>query len=133
MERVMQFHIVREPTQFFNLINVNVRTFTLKKDDCGYQIGDVLVMREWAQYGDECDFTFEWCCRKVCYILRPFEDRGLATGFVILGLTVCDSADTQLARKLVKEREAYEKKSRMEARVAEKAGTARSTETRLST
>jgi Domain of unknown function (DUF3850) len=118
----MQFHIVKLPTWNFHLINVNVKTFDLRIDNRGYQIGDILVMREWTEYGGaEWDFTTEWCCRKICYLER---DGSVSRPNVILGLAPCDHADTGIARKLVKEQEAYEKKSRMEQRMAERDGTA---------
>lgn len=67
---------------YFAALKTGEKTFEVV-DDRLFQVGDRLVMHEWSK---DLGFTGEKLYRRVTYILREYK--GLASGFVVLGLAV---------------------------------------------
>jgi hypothetical protein len=76
------------------------------------------VFREWDRAAEE--YTGDWCCRKISVLVNANSVgcEGLALGYVVFGLTICDNTDTTLARRMIREHEDYEEKVRKEAKAA---------------
>jgi len=68
-----------------------VKTFEIRKDDRGYEVGDMLQLRRTLHTGDEMRngkplvYTGETCCVKVLHILRG-PCYGLADGWAIMSV-----------------------------------------------
>ena len=58
------------------------KTFELRKDDSCYEVGDILVLREW----DGEKYTGKKFSRVITYILRGVPEYGLMDGYCILGI-----------------------------------------------
>lgn len=54
----------------------------LRKDDRGYKVGDVLLLKEWT--GEK--YTGALCSVTVTHILRNCPEYGLADGYCILSI-----------------------------------------------
>lgn len=68
--------------EFYEELRMHRKTFEIRKDDRDYQVGDILVLREWN--GKE--YTGSKTKREITYILRNAEEYGLKEGFCILAL-----------------------------------------------
>ena len=75
-------HEMKIATEYFQAVWDNKKNFELRKDDRGYSVGDVLILREWA----DGDYTGSVIIKTVCYVLKNCKDYGLADGYCILGL-----------------------------------------------
>jgi hypothetical protein len=67
------------PEYFTEVLNGN-KTFELRKDDRGYNVGDILLLIEF----DCGTYTGKQCRRTITYILRDAQQYGLNEGFAIL-------------------------------------------------
>jgi len=65
--------------EYFNAVETGVKTCELRKDDSGYAVGDLLILREWN--GKE--YTGRRVVVKITYILRNCG-YGLEDGYAIL-------------------------------------------------
>lgn len=59
------------------------KTWELRKDDRGYAVGDILVLREWLQ--TEQEYTGSAVARRVTYLMRG-PAFGLPDGYVIMSV-----------------------------------------------
>lgn len=73
-------HDVKLGTTFFDDVKTGRKTFELRKNDCGYKEGDIIVMHEYKD-GTTTGRTIE---KKIVYMLEDFT--GLEDGYCILGL-----------------------------------------------
>lgn len=65
--------------EYFEAVISKEKTFEIRYDDRNFQVGDVLVLREY-----EGNYTGRAAVVKVTYVLRDFE--GLAKKFVALSI-----------------------------------------------
>ncbi len=77
-----QAHELKTHPEPFAAIQSGRKTFELRWDDRDFQVGDVLVLREWDQ---EMGYTGDVLARRVSYLLLG-EAWGLPPGFVIMSL-----------------------------------------------
>ena len=68
--------------EYFEALLVGTKTFELRFDDRGYQVGDLLRLREWDP--NRCVYTGRVLEREVVYILTAVA--GLQYGWCLLGL-----------------------------------------------
>jgi ASC-1-like (ASCH) protein len=76
-------HELKTLPKYFKAVREGRKTFEVRKDDRGFQVGDTLVLGKWnGQY-----FT-DRCSVKVTYILgrNPDEKMYVPNGYVILGI-----------------------------------------------
>lgn len=97
----MTMHKLKILPQYFQAVWSGVKTFEIRKDDRGYQVGDILVLREW----DGEKYTGSAICVKVTYILRDAEGYGLKDGYVIMGIRHLEYDDFVEKESLVNEGE----------------------------
>lgn len=74
-------HTLKTVQPYFGHVRSGRKKFEVRRDDRGYQPGDLLVLAEW-----DGEFTGQDCVREVVYVLRDGEDFGVQPGFVVLGL-----------------------------------------------
>jgi hypothetical protein len=79
----MKTHRVKSWPEFFDAISLGVKTFDLRKDDRGYQVGDNIQFEEFN--GVLSKYTGKTATRRIIYILRNFD--GLMPGYCILGIS----------------------------------------------
>lgn len=75
-------HELKVLPEYFNAISTGEKTFELRKDDRGFQVGDKLVLREWDTNGYS---GREITCR-VTYMLKGFA--GLQDGYAVLSIVI---------------------------------------------
>lgn len=74
-------HHLKTLPEHFGHLRDETKTFELRKDDRGFQVGDHLVLKEWSP---QVEYTGRTEHRTVSYILRGPSPYGLAEGFCIL-------------------------------------------------
>lgn len=79
----MATHELKTVAPHFAAIRSGAKTFELRRDDRGFAVGDVLVLREWVMEGHF--YTGEQEQRRVTYKLEGGEF-GLTPGYCALGL-----------------------------------------------
>lgn len=75
-------HELKCQTEFFEALFDKSKLFEIRFDDRGYEVGDVLVLKEWT--GTE--FTGRDVIKCVTYVLRDFP--GLVKGWVAMSFEV---------------------------------------------
>jgi hypothetical protein len=84
-------HELKSWPEFFEPVLRRTKNFELRKNDRGYKIGDVLLLREWEPKTKI--YTGRECRRTVEYVLEGIGTggieplKGLSIGYCILGLS----------------------------------------------
>lgn len=78
MSKIIEIKILPE---HFNYVAAGVKTCELRKDDRNYEVGDLLILREWK---DE-RYSGRRVCVKITHILRGCGF-GLEDGYAILSI-----------------------------------------------
>lgn len=102
----MKIHELKILPQYFNAVVSNKKTFELRKDDRGFQVGDILMLKEFnlqEKYetidGAETYFSGKKVLRQISYILKDeSESMGLSKDYAILGIKPIDE-DVELEWK----------------------------------
>lgn len=68
--------------EYYKEIRSHRKMFELRKDDSDYEVGDILILREW----DGEKYTGGRTRREITYILRNCPEYGLMDGYCILSL-----------------------------------------------
>lgn len=68
--------------EFYKEVRTHRKTFEIRKDEDGIDVGDILVLREW----DGEKYTGSMTRREVTYVLRDAEEYGLMEGYCIIGM-----------------------------------------------
>lgn len=74
-------HTLKTEAPYFRHVRCDAKPFEVRRDDRGFQPGDLLVLAEW-----EDGYTGLDVARVVTYVLRDAEDHGVQEGYVVLGL-----------------------------------------------
>lgn len=77
-------HELKTQPPYFTLIEAGLKLFELRKDDRGYETGDLLILREWLP--EEETYTGYSLCAVITCIVR--DGPWLAPGYVALGIKV---------------------------------------------
>jgi hypothetical protein len=77
-------HEIKCWSDYFHAICRNEKRFDVRRDDRGYQKGDTVVLKEWANRADVPHFTGNEEQRKIKYILTGGQF-GIEPGYVVLG------------------------------------------------
>ena len=80
----MVVHDLKTWPKFFEAVMEGRKTFELRRDDRGFEVGDVLQLQEWSP--ETGAFTGRSVSRRVTYLVRNAPEFGLQPGFVVLGL-----------------------------------------------
>ena len=80
----MSEHRLKTWPEFFAAVRSGVKTFELRRDDRGFEIGDQLFLEEFNPANNKYTGNIE--TRDVSYVARNLpEEFGLKTGYGILG------------------------------------------------
>lgn len=77
-------HELKTWPEYYNAIRIGAKTFEVRYDDRGFQVGDTLNLMEYDPEREM--FTGEYQRRVVTYVLRGGQF-GIAPGYVVLGIT----------------------------------------------
>ena len=66
--------------EYFDAVQGYRKNFELRKDEDNIQVGDELILEEWNG-----EYTGNFTCRKVTYVLRKVPEYGLKDGYCIIG------------------------------------------------
>lgn len=72
---------------FWDILNNNKR-FEIRKNDCNYQVGDIVKFVEYN--GDKQVETNSYIVVKITYILKDIPEYGLDKDYCIFGFTICE-------------------------------------------
>lgn len=78
----MRSHALKTLPPYFEAVADGRKTFEVRKDDRGFAVGDMLVLREWD--ADAQQYTGRLAVRRVTYVLAGYA--AIAQGYVVLGL-----------------------------------------------
>lgn len=67
---------------YFEAVVIGAKTFELRKDDRGFQVCDLLILKEWNP--DREVYTGREAVRRICYVLKHVP--GLLQGYAVLGI-----------------------------------------------
>jgi len=80
-------HELKTWPEYFNMIAIGLKTFEVRKDDRGFELGDTLVLKEYLP--DDKKFTGNEIRVHVVHIMRSDDVLGgLVPGFVVMGFEV---------------------------------------------
>ena len=79
-------HELKTWPKYFNMVNLGLKTFELRKDDRRFELGDTLVLKEYLP--DEEQFTGNELRVSVVCILGHDEFPGIVFGYVVMGIEV---------------------------------------------
>lgn len=74
-------HELKLLPKYYGAVLNGTKNFELRKDDRSYQIGDIIILKEW----EDGAFTGRELALKTKYILRNCPEYGLMDGYCILG------------------------------------------------
>lgn len=102
----MKVHELKILPKYFNSVVSREKTFELRKDDRGFEVGDILILKEFnpnKKYetieGDESHFSGRKILKEINYILKDeTESMGLSKDYAILGIKPIDE-DVELEWK----------------------------------
>lgn len=78
----MNKHELKIWPQYFKAVWDGTKTFEIRRNDRNFQIGDMLVLREFDP--DDNEYTGSAICKKVSYILD--DSAFVKEGYVVMGL-----------------------------------------------
>lgn len=87
-------HELKVWPRFFEALLDRSKTFEFRKNDRNFQVGDLLVLKEWDP--DAKDYTGRWLHREITYVLSDWE-AAIAADYVILGLMDFDRRQLEIA------------------------------------
>lgn len=77
----MKTHEIKILPLYFMAVIDGKKNFELRKDDRGYQVGDVVMLKEWTGKS----YTGREFGTKIKYVLRGCPEYGLMEGYCIFG------------------------------------------------
>ena len=78
-------HELKILPQYFEAVKYGAKTFELRKNDRGFQVGDFLKLKECTSK----NFTGRELLVEVTYVLTDTPTFGLKNGFAVLGIKPC--------------------------------------------
>lgn len=78
-------HDLKTWPAYFDAVAAGVKTFEVRRDDRGFQSGDVLVLRRFDPDRGCFTHTYPPIRKRVSYVLRGGEF-GIEVGYVVMGL-----------------------------------------------
>ncbi len=68
----MKRHELKTWLEYFELISTGQKTFEVRRNDRDFQVGDLLILREWNQY--QGIYTGRYVIKVITYIMRGDND-----------------------------------------------------------
>lgn len=82
----MKIHNKKLIQPYFDDVWNGNKTFEIRKNDCDYQVGDLLILREFDKKTDK--YTGDWIMTKIIYKIENFV--GIEEGYCILEIKVLE-------------------------------------------
>ena len=83
-------HELRTLPEYFRLVFDGTKTFEVRRDDRGFQVGHILLLREWALHGG---YTGRELTARVVYLLKGGK-LGIEEGYVVMGVELLQRSST---------------------------------------
>ena len=80
----MAVHYLKIKEEYYRDVMIGLKTFELRKNDRGFQVGDILMLIKLDDKGNETDQVIR---KKITYILKDCPQYGLKEGYAILGIS----------------------------------------------
>jgi hypothetical protein len=80
----MKTHHLKIHPQYFAAVRAHKKNFEIRKDDRGFEVGDLVVLEEYLPQTDS--YTGQTATRLITWIARDIPEMGLKPGFVILSI-----------------------------------------------
>jgi hypothetical protein len=77
-------HVLKTWPKYFEAVYFGEKTFEVRKNDRNFQVGDVLVLREWDPETEE--YSGRKMEVKVTYMMHGSEHTVIDDGYVIMGI-----------------------------------------------
>ena len=77
-------HLLKIIPQFYTEVSTGNKTFEIRKNDRGYQVGDTLLLCEWLPEHEI--FTGNSIRKEVIYILHGHSFEGLDEHYVVMAI-----------------------------------------------
>jgi len=74
-------HEVKIAPKYFEAVQNGTKNFELRKDDRGYLVGDIFILKEYVNGS----YSGKELALKIRYILRDCPEYGLMEGYCIIG------------------------------------------------
>jgi len=110
-EVTQQTHRLKTWPEYFNAVVDGTKTFEVRKNDRNYQIGDMLVLKEFDPQKQT--FTLRITYRVICYVL-PGGQFGIETGYCVLGLREPELRSLRMVDEFNQLRESELEKTKLE-------------------
>lgn len=82
----MKTHDKKLMQPYFDAVLNESKTFEIRKNDCDYQVGDLLILHEFDKKTDK--YTGDWILTKIIYKIDNFV--GIEQGYCVLGIKVLE-------------------------------------------
>lgn len=93
----MKIHSLKTWPKFFYAITNDDKCFEYRRDDRDFQVGDVLLLREW----DDNQYTGSIAVRHITHILRNAEHIGLPKDYCVIGFKPATLRELRAAEKYI--------------------------------
>lgn len=88
----MEIHQKKIIQPYFDLVRYGVKTFEIRKNDCDYQAGDIIILTEFDKQNKQ-EFYNEITVL-IKYVLKDYEFIGITKGYCVLGIEVLKDGRT---------------------------------------
>lgn len=82
----MKIHNKKLIQPYFDDVWNGRKTFEIRKNDCDYQVGDIIILREFDKKTNK--YTGDWIMTKIIYKIDNFV--GIEQGYCVLGIKVLE-------------------------------------------
>lgn len=79
----MRVHELKTSSRWFQDVRVGRKKWEIRKNDRGFGIGDLLMLREWSETAG--DYTGQWCLAQILTVWNALP-AGLEDGYVVLDI-----------------------------------------------
>jgi len=80
-------HELKTWPKYFSMVELGLKTFELRKEDRGFELGDTLVLKEYLPYAKKYTGN-ELRVIVICVLRHDDLPDGLAPGYVVMGIEV---------------------------------------------
>lgn len=82
----MKIHELKTVAPYFHEVWAGDKTFELRRNDRGFEVGDFLILKHWKT--DDSEYSGMWILAKITSVLEGFD--GIHKGFCVQSIEVLD-------------------------------------------